>query len=156
MLDIEVIKNRPIVLLAGGVGITPLLSMVKHLAEIGHEHDVKLLHMIRNKDVHPFGDEVNSLSSKLNLHSKICYSDNCGTTSPEDRSTKLAESVHHFISKETDPLTAQYFVCGPSSFMASTIASLRANGVDNDRIAYEFFGPLQGLDTASSGKCPFH
>ena len=44
---------------------------------------------------------------------------------------------------------AKYYFCGPKPFMQCVYANLKALGVDDDRIAFEFFGPRQEI--ASDG-----
>ncbi len=71
VLDTE--KNTPVVLLSGGVGITPMMSMLNTVAEIQPERKVIFVHATANGNVHALRDEVERLSELDNVNSFVFY-----------------------------------------------------------------------------------
>src|SRR5690606_25618803 len=61
-LDAAEVTDRPIVLVGGGIGITPLLSMFKELAARNVEVPVLLVHAARNSRLHAMADEVRQVA----------------------------------------------------------------------------------------------
>ncbi|QIB65826.1 NO-inducible flavohemoprotein [Kineobactrum salinum] len=140
--------GRPLVLLSGGVGITPTISMLQPTLDSGRE--VYFLHGALNSEVQAFRSLLETLDQQYpNLHLSYCYSDPL----PQDRdhpqglfdSERLAALLPG--SRDLDV----YFL-GPPPFMQLCYRSLRTLGIPDDNLRYEFFGPLQALqsDTASN------
>lgn len=151
---------RPLVLLSGGVGITPLLSMLHASVENRAERDIWFIHGALNGRVHAFFDEVRDLASRhprLRVH--VCYNN------PEtgDLAAGRCQSEGLLDQGLLETLLpgpeADYYFCGPKPFMASIARSLRSLSIPADRVRYEFFGPLgdlnedpaAGSETASPG-----
>jgi uncharacterized protein len=138
---------RPVVLLSGGVGLTPLVSMLHDLAQ-GSDQRVHFIHACDNGDVHALRDEVLELaSSRPGISAHFVYR----TPTREDRANTR---FHHegLVTKsllQTVLCLDDYdvYLCGPSPFMQAVFGLLRELGVPKSRIAYEFFGPAAVLDT---------
>ncbi|NBZ90106.1 2Fe-2S iron-sulfur cluster-binding protein [Stagnihabitans tardus] len=143
---------RPVVLLAGGVGLTPLLSMLHHLAQT--DRRTLFVHAVENGADHPLREEVLALAARPNVTAHFCY------RAPTDQDR--AEGRFHsegFLSKATLqallPLDDyDFYLCGPPAFMQACYAILRDLGVARDRIAHEFFGPASQLDPAPAKPAP--
>ena len=139
-------SRRPVVLLSGGVGLTPLVSML-HCLAAGTERTVHFIHACDNGDLHALGDEVEeSARSRPGIHAHFCYRE------PSDRD--VARGRHKstgFITRELVqsllPLDDyEVYLCGPTPFMKAAYTILRSLGVTRERIAYEFFGPASLLE----------
>src|SRR5437016_6194669 len=79
--------ERPVVLLSAGIGSTPVLAMLYALAGSRSTRQVLWLHAARNRQHHPFADEVRRLMRALtNGRSYVCYS------RPDRKSTRLNSS----------------------------------------------------------------
>src|SRR5690606_26596654 len=75
-LDIDKASGRPIVLISGGVGVTPILSMLKTLAASAVETPVFFIHGAINSRTHAFADEVKQvLDERPNVTVHIRYSE---------------------------------------------------------------------------------
>jgi ferredoxin len=133
--------DRPVVLISAGVGATPVLAMLHALAR---EHSVRptwWLHGARNAAEHPFREEAEALLAGLpNGHRLVAYSQ------PTDADTRAG---HHDFSGRLGlpameaagiPRDADYYLCGPESFMREIRAGLTAWGVPPERVATEAFG----------------
>ncbi|TPL88414.1 2Fe-2S iron-sulfur cluster binding domain-containing protein [Mesorhizobium sp. B2-3-13] len=139
-------SSRPVVLLSGGVGLTPMVSMLHALASTPCRRAV-FIHACENGDVHALRDEVTGLvATRPGLTAHYCY------RSPSERDN--AEQHFHsegMISRSVLqrllPLDDyDFYLCGPPPFMKAIYAMLRELGVPKHRIAYEFFGPATVLE----------
>lgn len=145
VLDEE--SERPVVLLSGGVGITPLLCMLQRLVKHS-TRKVYFLHACENGDLHAFGHEVQALAQSRVGVSAIFY-----YRRPSEADQRLPWSyMDGIISREhlqvLLPLDDyDMYLCGPSGFMQANYALLRSLGVAQERIHYEFFGPATVLET---------
>ena len=132
--------ERPVVLLSAGIGSTPVLAMLYALAGSRSTRQVLWLHAARNRQHHPFADEVRRLMRALtNGRSYVCYS-RPGSSDKRgqdfDATGHLSRSVFEEVSSPRD---ADVYLCGPSRFMADMKAALAALGVAPERIHIEIF-----------------
>ncbi|WP_347321288.1 NO-inducible flavohemoprotein [Rossellomorea sp. RS05] len=123
-------ETTPLVLISGGVGITPMVSMLETAYRNQPARPVSFIHASRNEAVLSFKAEVESM---IRGHHNAKCSFVYGT---------LTLSEEHLEGDGSD-----YYVCGPVPFMKAVIERLKHLGVPVARIHYEFFGP--GLDLAS-------
>lgn len=131
-LDVE--SPRPVTLISGGVGITPMMSMLDTIAKVSPTRPVAFLHSARNKTVHAFDDNVRKIMSTMEDTTYLAlYSDDKHIITKEI----LAENVLK---------TSDVYVCGPVPFMKAMIQSLYELGFAEDRVHFEFFGPAVSLD----------
>lgn len=146
------VSKRPVVLLSGGVGLTPMMAMLHDLAS-GSDRRVFFLHACENGDHHALRQEQDALvAMRSGLTAKYFYR----APTNADR----AEGRFHcegFITR--DALQSllciddyEFYLCGPPPFMQAMYKTLRSLGVDAARIAYEFFGPATVLDADEKPK----
>ncbi|KWW11276.1 dihydropteridine reductase [Peribacillus simplex] len=142
-IDLE--KRTPVVFLAGGVGITPFMSMVHAVADQTPERDVHFIHAADNGKVQPFRGELTDLAQKL-----VSYQFSFVYKNPDEQDKQLQNYVKDgYIDKELLSLhvkpEADYYICGPVPFMKALITCLKELGVEPENIHYEFFGPAMAL-----------
>ncbi|WP_340371619.1 NO-inducible flavohemoprotein [Peribacillus sp. FSL E2-0218] len=142
-IDLE--KRTPVVFLAGGVGITPFMSMVHAVADQTPERDVHFIHAADNGKVQPFRGELTDLAQKL-----VSYQLSFVYKNPDEQDKQLQNYVKDgYIDKELLSLhvkhEADYYICGPVPFMKGLITCLKELGVEPENIHYEFFGPAMAL-----------
>ncbi|WP_347549498.1 NO-inducible flavohemoprotein [Pseudalkalibacillus hwajinpoensis] len=142
--------SSPVVLLSGGVGITPMLSMLK--SSLNQNRKTTFIHAALNGKVHAFHDEIIGLDHP-SLDYYVCYE----TPTNKDREDGLFNR-EGYIEKDwldetlpMDPDTHYYF-CGPLPFMRAIKESLTKLGVKEEKIHFEFFGPAVALEPAESQK----
>ncbi|MEZ8801222.1 NO-inducible flavohemoprotein [Vibrio splendidus] len=140
--DFTLRKNkRPLVLLTGGVGITPAISMLN--AEAGSGRDIRFIHAALNADVHAFKTHVDQLAVD---HDHIApfyvYSEPSPSCQPH---------AEGFISKDLiaaqlpHDLDVEFYFLGPKPFMAAALKIAKELGLPDSQIHYEFFGPVEEL-----------
>lgn len=139
-------KETPIVLLSGGVGITPMMSMLSTLIDIQSKRDIAFIHAAVNGNTHALRDEVNELS-RDNVQIFYFYS----APTKEDYQNNYFD-VEGFVTTEwlRDNISvtdADFYFCGPVPFMKAMNGALKQLGVESERIHFEFFGPMGDLDT---------
>ena len=139
-------KNTPVVLLSGGVGLTPMLSMFKTVVEVQPERKVTFIHAAANGNVHALREEVETLTSLENVNSFFFYD----SPTEDDRKNNTFDVegyvTQEWLVKNIPTVEADFYFCGPTPFMKSINSSLKNLGVTEDRINFEFFGPKGSLE----------
>jgi ferredoxin-NADP reductase len=133
---------RPVVLVSAGVGVTPMLSMLHALARPGEPREAWFIHGARDGRHHPLAAETRTLvEADARLHLHVVYSQ----PSPEDEAGGDYDTVGRvdgdLIARLLSDLDAQYYLCGPTAFMAGVQGELLAMGVAREQIHAETFGP---------------
>lgn len=146
-LDPASTNGRPIVLLAGGIGVTPLLAMAKSLHRANNGTSVYFLQAAKNSRVHAMADEVRSLGGNgSSFRTKVIYDEPLADDLSSGRCDSEGVVTTDLLRSWTPIAEADYYVCGPTPFMASVLGSLNELGVSEDRVRHEFFGPKQALE----------
>lgn len=138
-------RNRPAVLLAAGIGITPLLSMLCHVIQTGdrtrYRRPVWLFRSARMSAERAFDREIGELVARS--EGTVRDIRVLGTPDVSD------EGLFDAAGRIDMPLLRahlpfgdyDFYICGPSSFMQSMYDGLRGLNVLDDRIHAEAFGP---------------
>ncbi|GAA4889224.1 ferredoxin reductase family protein [Actinomycetospora straminea] len=129
-----------LVLVAGGVGITPMMSMLRTLAERGDRRLHRLV-LAERPDQPLFGPELEVLARRLDLEI-------LRTAGRRVDADLLAEVLPRARGR------LEYYVCGPPSLLSGTLAALDQLGVPPGRIHSEQFGWTGALPVASSPPAP--
>ncbi|MDP4163740.1 MAG: NO-inducible flavohemoprotein [Bacillota bacterium] len=143
ILDTE--KETPVVLLSGGVGLTPMVSMLKTIAEMQPNRKVTFVHAAANGRVHALKDEVSSVMNE-NVQAFVFYD-----SPTEEDLAQQAFDVEGYVTREwlernVDTAQSDFYFCGPVPFMKSINRSLKEMGVADEHIHFEFFGPKGNLE----------
>ncbi|GGJ57947.1 globin domain-containing protein [Streptomyces brasiliensis] len=125
--------GTPLLLASAGIGVTPMIAMLAHLAETGHDGPVTVVHGDRSPADHALRTDHESYTEKL----------------PQAR-------AHFFYERDAEPGTrtglvdldgvaipanTRAYLCGPLPFMRAVRAQLISRGVAPADIHYEVFGP---------------
>lgn len=148
-------SSRPIVLLAGGIGVTPLLAMLRELAIRESARKVVLILAMRHRHDHPFQSEVVNLASRMpNLTVHVRYSERLlGVES--GKAPNSYGLVDEALLRDLVPSPGvDVYLCGPVPFMNAMDQGLAALGVPDERIRYESFGPPTSATAARGGRGP--
>ncbi|MFF9054078.1 globin domain-containing protein [Streptomyces erythrochromogenes] len=133
-------SGAPVLLASAGIGCTPMLSMLEHLAETGHPAPVTVLHADRSPADHPLRADHRALTHKLaDASARFWYEEEA---EPGD-GTGLMDLSDVPVAPGT-----RAYLCGPLPFMRSVREQLIAKGVPAADIHYEVFGPDLWLASA--------
>jgi ferredoxin-NADP reductase/MOSC domain-containing protein YiiM len=139
-------SDLPVVLLSAGVGVTPVMAMLHALAARASPRPVWWIHGARNRLDHPFVQETRDLLAKLpRARSHVQYSRPDATDRPGidyDATGRLTITV---LQKLGVPRGGDFYLCGPSAFLAEFTAGLGGWGVARDRIHTETFGSGESI-----------
>lgn len=135
--------NKPLVLISGGVGITPTLAMLEQA--LATSRPVHFIHCARNAGVHAFRRAVDALAERhTQLQRFYCYEEHDGSADAPDAIGRLTEQqLADWLPQSRD--VDAYFL-DPKPFMAAVRRQLKAIGVPEQQTRYEFFGPASALD----------
>ena len=130
--------KNPLVLVSGGVGLTPMMSMVETNKNSLQKNRTVWIHSCRNENVHAFKDTIEELNNENEwLTSFVFYE-----TLPESETNAIEGRIDlHQIKEEILIEDAKYYICGPAIFIKVQYQSLVALGVNRENILYEEFGP---------------
>lgn len=135
-------RKTPVVLIAGGIGITPIVSMLNTLLHTGSKRDVYLVLGMRNGSEFPFQQHLlQVLEAAPHVRPFFAFSQ------PQDNET-VGEDFHHIGHVTLDYLREvlpsnnfRFFLCGPPRMMQTLVPGLLDWGVPDDRVHFEAFGP---------------
>jgi nitric oxide dioxygenase len=134
--------DSPLVLASAGIGSTPIISMLAHLAATGSTRHVIAVHADRSERSHAFRTDLGLLVGKLPRGEAHVWYERPEGAWPADR-TGLAD-----LSGVQIPEASRAYLCGPVPFMRSIRSQLLDHGIPAARIHYEAFGPDFGLAQA--------
>ncbi|KAA1187128.1 NO-inducible flavohemoprotein [Paenibacillus sp. B2(2019)] len=135
-------SDTPVVLISGGVGLTPMVSMLETIITAQPEREVTYIHAAINGSLHAMKDRVAELAqSHSSLRSYVCYE------SPGE-GDKCNRSGYIDLSwlQEIADVNSEFYFCGPTPFMKVIYKALKEWRVPDDRIHFEFFGPAGSLE----------
>ncbi|MFZ2327970.1 MAG: 2Fe-2S iron-sulfur cluster-binding protein [Rhodoferax sp.] len=140
------LSDAPVVLIGGGIGITPMLSMLNWCLREQPGREVWLFYGVRNRSELVMQTQLKDLAAQHpNFQLHLCMSD------PHADDLKLHRSgpMHHHNSRVHVALLRRllplkpyhYYICGPTPMLQSLVPALEDWGVPDDRIHFEAFGP---------------
>jgi hypothetical protein len=139
---LDTTQQRPIVLISGGVGITPMLCMLNAVIESGQRREVWFFFGARNRSEHIQKEYLEKIAAEHeNVRLHICYS-RPGSDDVHGKDYQHAERVSVEVFKRVLPSNNfDYFICGPGALMKSVTDGLKEWGVPEKNVFFEAFGP---------------
>jgi len=134
-------KDTPVVLMSGGVGITPMASMLATLMAEKSARSVTFVHACRNAGVHAFRDWLHKVADDHpNVRRAVFYEavradDRAGVDYDYEGRLDIGRVEESVLLPNAD-----YYLCGPVAFMREQREALVARGIDPHRIHTEIFG----------------
>jgi ferredoxin-NADP reductase/phenylpropionate dioxygenase-like ring-hydroxylating dioxygenase large terminal subunit len=147
-------SGRPVVLVSGGIGITPMIAMAEHIVADGRRtgayRPVRFIHGAQSGKVHAFRRQIGTLVGehpdfKLHVSYSRPGSDDVLSKSHHGRGVVSIDTIRQNLSFDD----YEFYLCGPAGFMKSLYDGLTGKGVPVDRIFYESFGPATVLKPES-------
>jgi ferredoxin-NADP reductase len=134
--------QTPVVLVAGGIGITPMMGMLRWCAEHQPQRPIHLFYGVRNSAEHAYKVVLEDMAHQLpQLRLHVVYS----KPSPGDRAAQDYQHQGHVdlaLLKKTLPHGVhQFYICGPTAMLESLVPALVQWGVAPTDVHFEAFGP---------------
>ncbi len=139
--------NRPAVLLTAGVGITPMMSMIRHALQEGFRkrslRPITLIYSAKNSIERAFDKEIRGLVSQTgSIFQYVSLLGQVDDTDELDVNYNGVGYITHELLQDVLPSgDCDYYLCGSSKFMQANYDLLRQMGVKDKRIFAESFGP---------------
>ena len=135
-------NEKDIVLISGGIGVTPMLSMLEDLAEKETNKKVSFINANINDSDSPFKTRVKEIcDSKESFTSYFFYEE-----VSYDQKSIVGRIDADFLAQNFDLDNTEFYLCGPGPMMKSLFQGLQEKGVDTESINYEFFGPAEAMN----------
>jgi ferredoxin-NADP reductase len=148
--------DLPVVLVGGGIGVTPLVSMAAALVHRRDSRPVYLLTGFRNSREHPFRLRLAELAASLaSGRLDVSYS----RPLTRDRQGEHFDFRGHVdiarLRRVLPSSNFRFYICGPAAMMQSLVPGLQNWGVPSEHLHYEAFGPasVQRLGDAAAAPC---
>ncbi len=135
-------STAPVVLIGGGIGITPMLSMVNWCLSEQPEREVWLFYGVRHGQELVMQAHLETLATAHpNFHLRLCFS-NPQPQDTADRAFNYHGRIDVALLRKELPLKPYHFyICGPTPMLVSLVPGLENWGVPESRIHFEAFGP---------------
>jgi nitric oxide dioxygenase len=136
----------PVVLLSGGVGLTPLVSMLETIAASGERPPTWFVHGAENSRVHAMAGRMRELAAMTaGIELAAFYADPSAADVRGEHYDQQGFITIDWLKANTPFEQAVFYLCGPRPFLRALVTGLAAAGVEPARIRYEFFGPADEL-----------
>lgn len=138
--------ERPVVLLSGGVGLTPMVAILEALVAQGSAVPIHYIHGTHDRETHALRDQVHALAAQGKAVHVTDFHQTPLPGEQQGRDYDLAGIVtDDWLVANTPVAQADYYICGPRPFLRHAVSALSLAGVPAARIHYEFFGPADEL-----------
>lgn len=142
------VKTHNVVLVAGGSGITPLLSIAKTILHQNQESKVYLIYAVKNENSIILYQQLENLKIiyenrfvvKYHFSQPLHY-----TVPPSRLNTSLLIKIFNDVSKMFNYSESEVYVCGPSGLMQSIFTALAILKIPKSSIFQEYFQPAQTI-----------
>jgi nitric oxide dioxygenase len=144
---------RPVVLIAGGVGLTPMISILESLVASNTSKKVVFIQCTKNSSTHAMKNLVDNMSDVKSGHGNILKSHVFYSSKTVDKNIKPLVNSKINYGRLTAPILSnlipmptggnEYYFCGPPVFLGSIRKILGELSIPKDQINYEYFGPTE-------------
>ncbi|NRB38265.1 MAG: NO-inducible flavohemoprotein [Pseudomonadales bacterium] len=139
-------NDKPLVLVTGGVGITPAISMLNQAAASGRKID--FIHAAINSQTHAFREHVSNMAVEFdNVNVCNVYNQPTEVCKPDATGYINLALLEQCLGDNRD---VEFYFLGPKPFMVAMNQTAHDLGIHADNIHFEFFGPLEDLQLKSS------
>lgn len=149
VLDPSEQHARPLVLLAAGIGITPIFSILKTALQTMPDRSIILVHACLNPQVQAFKATLDNLAQenpRLAVYYRYSDVTDRGEALGENASLGLVDA--DYVESLLPGKDADYYFCGPHPFMVNIYRDLLQWGIPGSQVHFEFFGPKAELESA--------
>jgi nitric oxide dioxygenase len=133
-------EGKALVLVSAGIGVTPMIGILEHLAAERPDTHVRVLHADRSDTSHPLRERQHELIEALpNSSLDIWYEDGVTAGTPGVHPGLLS------LAGVELPVDAEIYLCGGAGFVAAVRTQLGDRGIPLDRVHCELFAPNDWL-----------
>ncbi|MFJ2666391.1 globin domain-containing protein [Nocardia fluminea] len=129
--------DAPLLLISAGIGCTPIMGMLGHLAQTADPRPISVIHADRAPSSHAHRAELAELVDRLPFAVMHRWYEDLGARSPEDR----LQQGRIDLGEITVADGTRAYLCGPLPFMLGVREALLDKGIAAENIHYEIFGP---------------
>lgn len=135
--------NRPLVLMSGGVGLTPMMSMLEDSIKKNPAREVIFIHATQNGKVHAMKNRIKEITENHKVKAYTLYD----SPYKEDEGSydKKGFVDYEWLSSVLPSHDASFYFCGPKAFMQTVYHHLTTLKVAEEDINFEFFGPAEEI-----------
>ncbi|SLM96183.1 Flavohemoprotein (Hemoglobin-like protein) (Flavohemoglobin) (Nitric oxide dioxygenase) [Brachybacterium faecium] len=151
-LTLDTASTDPVVLVSAGIGVTPMLGMLRHIAAAQPEREVRVLHADAHAAdaalVRELAETVSALPAEAPSRLDLWFSRSAdgAPVLPGHGQTRSRVSAGRMeITAEHLPDGAEMYLCGSSAFLQGAREQLRRVGADEERVHFELFSPNDWL-----------
>src|SRR5665213_4161378 len=139
---IDLNESHPIVMLAGGIGVTPMISMINALCHAGSSRDVYFVFALRHGGDHVFKEHLQAVTARCpNLCMHVLYENPRPQDAPGVDYHRIGRIDGLLLREILPSLDMDYYLCGPPGMMNAISETLKNEGISEARIRTESFGP---------------
>ena len=129
--------DAPLLLISAGIGCTPIMGMLGHLAETADPRPISVIHADRAPSSHAHRAELAELVDRLPFAVMHRWYEDLGARHPEDGLREGRADLGEITIADG----TRAYLCGPLPFMLAVRETLLDKGVASENIHYEVFGP---------------
>ncbi|GAB4073089.1 NO-inducible flavohemoprotein [Barrientosiimonas marina] len=143
-------EDKPLVLLSGGIGMTPVVGMLNTIAEQEPNRPVTYIHATQNSAAHAMKEQVEQLTAEhSNITTYVCYDSPSHADKTDQRYDKEGVVDLPWLQSILESGNkADFYCCGPAPFMKAVDSALKAWGTTGENRHYEVFNPVSVLNDA--------
>jgi ferredoxin-NADP reductase len=139
---LDTASNRPVVLIGGGVGLTPVLSMLNTICRSGSKRETWFFYGIINRKHHAMYDHLQRIAREHeNVKIVVAYSNPTESCVRGQDYQEQGYADVNLIKRLLPSNNYEYYICGPPPMMTGITKGLQEWGVPEADIHYEAFGP---------------
>ncbi len=137
----DTVRDEKAVFMAGGIGITPFMSIIRYLDVLHAQNEVTLLYSCAVQDDVPFKDELLSIEARHPNLKVIFVVGNGPTDKLPQKQVTSGYITAELLDKVTDKkyTDRRFFICGPPVFMKASSGLLAKQGAPNGNVLTEAF-----------------
>ncbi len=140
--QLDVNSSAPVVFVAGGVGVTPIMSMLRWSLAQQPGRSIHLFYGVRNKQEHAFKSDLEDWARSHPSFTLAVFYSAPGRDDRKGRDFQEQGFIDLAVLQRSLPSGRhQFYVCGPPAMMASIVPALAAWGASASDIHFEAFGP---------------
>jgi ferredoxin-NADP reductase/MOSC domain-containing protein YiiM len=137
---------KPVLLISAGIGVTPVLAMLYHLAAAQSDREAWWIHVARDARQHAFAGEAHRLLQALShAHEHVFYTAPDAASAAEITVTRGRPTAAALAALNV-PLDATAYICGPLQFMDDMGSALEHLGIPAQQVRTELFGALPAIN----------